>query len=266
MSFDIRWANGLLACPACRMDWDIPRLGEDIICPACGEKFPALPYSWSIIPSKHRQNADEIWRTWEQLQANGLVSYESDPQNNLSVDERDICTHFFRFCSFRGTVLDVGCGPQPWPSYFGTPATSTFFIGIDPLVGDAEPNYPQFRALVEYLPFRDGCFDHIVMATSLDHFVDPLAALLEARRVCKPEGEIDIWVGEKDPRAPRPETSPEWYTRLQIPAGAEDVFHFKRLSIDNANELIGRAGLSLAENKTYQPTWFRKHYFARVKP
>ena len=163
-----------------------------------------------------------MWETWEQLQSNGLASYEADPESNLGVGERQDCISFSRFAELRGLVLAVGCGPQAWPSYLEVHERGTRFVGVDPLEGEREASYTQLRALAEHLPFADGSFDRVLFATTLDHFVDPVAALLEAKRVLGPDGRIAVWLGHKRPDAPALESSPEWYRRLEVPDGADD--------------------------------------------
>ena len=151
--------------------------------------------------------SSELWETWEAIQANGLVGYAEDPEHNIAVGEREDATEFARFCRLEGTVLDVGCGPQRWPSYFRDFAPATRFVGVDPLVsGDAD--YLTLRALAEHLPFADRSFDRVLFATTLDHFVAPERALEEAARVLEPAGIIAAWVGHKLPDAPRPVHSP----------------------------------------------------------
>jgi ubiquinone/menaquinone biosynthesis C-methylase UbiE len=42
----------------------------------------------------------------------------------------------------------------------------------------------------EYLRFADNSFDTVISALSTCSFTDPVAALKEMRRVCKPDGQI----------------------------------------------------------------------------
>lgn len=237
---------------------------QDAVCSVCQKSYPWLAHTWNLIPSSWKESSD-LWSAWEQLQANGVVSYQKDPENNLNVGKRRVSIDFSNFCRFDGLVLDVGCGPQAWPSHFASSAEGTRFVGVDPLVEGSHADYTQFCALGEYLPFRDGVFDHVVFATSLDHFVDPLPVLNEARRVCGANGEIDLWVGEKSPDTPKPATSPEWYSQLEKPEGAEDVFHFKRLSATDSDRLIDRAGLRIVAREVHEVDQYRSNYFYRLQ-
>jgi len=254
----------ITACPSCGADLDLPD-GPQAACASCGARFARLAFAWDLTPPRERWS-EGLWTAWEQLQANGVASYEADASNNLGVGDRADFLDFSRFCGLDGRVLDVGCGPQAWPTHFETHAPGTEFFGVDPLVGQREPRYTQVRALAEFLPFRDETFDHIVFATTLDHFVDPVAALREARRVVRPDGTIELWVGHKSADAPVPSQSPDWYSGLERPAGTDDVFHIKRLDGAEAVALFARAGLDLAEHEEHAIDPYRTNFFFRLRP
>jgi SAM-dependent methyltransferase len=220
---------------------------------------------WEMLPPREEWSSDE-WAIWEQLQTNGAAGYEADPERNLGVGERDDCLAFSRFSRLNGDVLDVGCGPQRWPSYFAVREPGTRMVGVDPLVGAREAAYTQFRALAEHLPFRDGAFDRVLFATTLDHFVDVRAALCEAERVLAPDGRVMAWVGHKSPDAPAPETSPEWYTSLDVPEGAEDLFHVKRLTPEDALGLFDNSGFDVADSSFEQLDSHRSNHFFELVP
>jgi SAM-dependent methyltransferase len=222
-----------------------------------------MPHALDLTPRPDDRNS-EIWTAWTKLQENGVVSYEQDPERNLAVGEREDCTRFSRFCGFSGLVLDVGCGPQPWPAYLSGSASGTVFCGVDPLVGDKPGKYTRVRGLAEYLPFRRGVFSHVVFATTLDHFVSPHAALVEARRVLIPSGTIEVWLGQKAEDTPAPDKSHDWYDQLIKPAGAEDVFHMERLDEVAAINLFDSAGLQVVGKKSYQAGEYRTDNFFRL--
>jgi SAM-dependent methyltransferase len=266
MELDRVLLNTILACSWCKASITLPETRKGIVCDACGEVYAPLRYTWEMIPSRHRQQemSSDLWRAWKQLQDNGSISYQMDPEHNLSVGEREDCKAFSDFCCFRGLVLDVGCGPQMWPAYFGDPSSQAIFVGIDPLVGDSDAGYMQFRALGELLPFQTGVFDHVVFATSLDHTVEPLVALLEAKRVCRPGGQINIWFGEKRPGESRPTDPSGWYADLEKPDLAEDVFHMVLLRKDKVFSLLHQAGLDIVEHTEMVVDDYHSHFFVRV--
>jgi len=200
------------------------------------------------------------------LQANGVASYENAPDRNLGVGERAEYLGFSDFAQFHGTVLDIGCGPQSWPTHFNRHAPGTRFVGVDPLVGGSSAEYTQVCGLAEALPFRDGAFHQTVFATSLDHLVDPAQALSEAGRVVRPGGTVEIFMGEKHPDAPRPAASPSWYQKLERPPGAYDVFHIKRFTVDDAEALFDEGGFQMIAHERVSVDEFRALHFFKLAP
>ncbi len=259
----IQEMNAIIACPRCKCPIFLLE-GQDASCHQCQENYRWLSGTWDIIPSSYRSSSN-LWPAWQQLQANGLVSYKQDPDHNLAVGEREDCLQFSRFCGFDGLVLDVGCGPQPLPAYFRFRSARTRFVGIDPLIQGPSANYFQVRALSEFLPFRNQTFDHVIFATSLDHIIDPAQALIEARRVCQLSAEIDIWNGEKRSNTPEPAVTNEWYMGLKKPEGAEDLFHLRRLRSTDMNALFKQVGFNLVEEQVHRIDEYRSNFFYRLK-
>ncbi len=239
--------------------------GETLVSPA-GEVYRYRDNQyWSFLPSIDFEN-DPRWKTWDALQKNGEIAYPADPEHNLGVNERADHIAFGEFCDFHGLVLDIGCGPQKNPTHFQYCARpGAVFLGIDPLVGEQPRDYLFVHGLGEYLPFRDNLFDQALFVTSLDHFIEPVEALLEAGRVIKPDGEICVWIGEKDKNAPKPKESPEWYRRLKIPEGAEDPFHIKRFTMAEFEGYTDKAELKIKEKKIMAVDRYRKNIFYKLE-
>lgn len=256
--------NAILACPNCRGSL-ATRQDSEAQCTSCGARYARLAYCWDLIPPRERLDSAE-WQAWEVLQDNGVSSYEADPEHNLSVGERSDSIAFGEFCGLAGDVLDVGCGPQAWPTHFSAASPQTRFVGVDPLVGGRPADYAQVRGLAEHLPFADGAFDLVVFATTIDHFVDPIAALREAARVRKPDGAIAVFVGHKREGAPPPPESPDWYLELKPPDGYDDLFHLSRLDPAGAEDLFDRSDLRIEASETHQVDEFRSNHFFRLKP
>lgn len=255
--------NELIACPVCKSRLSITAAAKSVVCTNCRNSFAKGQHTWIFIPQGVTESSP-WWQMWQELQSNSIVGYKADPKQNLSVGERDDCRRFAKFCRFEGLVLDVGCGPQPWPAYFDRARNATY-IGVDPLADDSPSEFQKFTALGEYLPFQADIFNHILFSTTLDHFVDPLAALEEAKRVCRPDGEIDIWLGEKHPDTPKPAHSPDWYLGLKKPDMAEDLFHVKRLNSEEMEQIVEKSGLNIAEHQRHQVDLYRTHHFYRLK-
>lgn len=220
---------------------------------------------WNMIPAELKLFNKTLWNAWEILQNNAMVPYELEPERNLGVGPRPDFIAFANFCNFQGIVIDIGVGPQKLPTHFEfTKNKNVQFIGIDPLVGKQPRDFNFIQGLGEYLPFKDNFFDQVLFVTTLDHFIDPVIALLEAKRVLKPEGEICIWLGEKDKNTPKPKESPDWYKKLEIPTGAEDPFHFKRFGLDEFFNYCKKAELTVKAEKIIEVDQWRKNCFFKL--
>ena len=221
---------------------------------------------WNFTPSKLEELRTPEWKTWEQLQSNGLVSYERDPEHNLGVGMRPDFLQFAEFCRFRGSILDIGVGPQRVPTHIEySEDTTVFFVGIDPLRGGQPREFAFVQGLGEYLPFRPSLFDQILFVTSLDHFIDPYRPLEEARRVLKPDGELCIWIGEKDKNAPKPGASNNWYDELSVPDGAEDRFHFRRFGRSDLERWLDELKLTSRQHAVLVIDSWRRNVFYRAR-
>jgi SAM-dependent methyltransferase len=229
----------IVGCPVCHAP-----LADDR-CTACGRSYPDGHYTPVPPPDRDVQSK---WGLWEQLQANGAEVYDGDPAGNLSVGDRKDAQAFAEFAQLKGRVLDVGCGPQARPSYSG----GDEFVGIDPLRGGPR-EFAFVQGIAEYLPFRDGVFDRVLFATSLDHMLSPQRALAEARRVLKPDGLVCVWHGEPPP--PRHRTWRQRVSRLirgrptvlgyRTPRGAVDPFHFSHPRFTTVLQWLSDAGLTV---------------------
>lgn len=221
---------------------------------------------WNFIPFDLENIDNEKWQSWNTLQKNGEISYIASPENNLGVGPRKDYIDFGLFCKYKGMILDVGVGPQKYPTQYQYDKNKQNFniIGIDPLKGEQPREFEFVQGLGEYLPFKDQSFDQVVYATSLDHFIDPTETLLEAKRVLKENGNICIWIGEKDKNTPKPKKSHDWYEKLEIPKGAEDPFHFKRFTLTEFFEYLEKAGLVIQEEEIHEVDEWRKNCFYKI--
>ena len=135
-----------------------------------------------------------IWTAWRRLLEANAALFLTNPRGNLSVDGNAMAEIFRGYLQsrLRGAVLDIGCGPQPKPSYLrGYP--DELITGIDPLIMElGSPN--RIPAIAERLPFVGESFTTAIAATSLDHLLNINAALAEVYRVLVPGGRFVCWV------------------------------------------------------------------------
>lgn len=84
-----------------------------------------------------------------------------------------------RFTVDASRVLEVGCGLKHYARF-----SKSEYIGIDIFLR------PDIIASAEALPFRDKCFDRIVIFDVIEHVKRVDQALRDCRRVLKPSGLI----------------------------------------------------------------------------
>lgn len=100
-------------------------------------------------------------------------------------------------------VLDVGCGPGTITVGLAARVPDGEVVGIDiePKVIEearAEPDAAKLPHLhfevgdVTHLDYDDGSFDVVHAHQVLQHLADPVAALVEMRRVCRPAGLVAV--------------------------------------------------------------------------
>lgn len=96
------------------------------------------------------------------------------------------------------TVLDVGCGFGAY-GLAAEKCGAKISVGIDINREYIEKSSLSFVILADAhaLPFRDSCFDIVLMVEVLEHLSDELEALREARRVLRERGLLFITVPNK---------------------------------------------------------------------
>ena len=270
----------VIVCPVCHGDLD------GVVCVVCHRSYsysgklpPRLPGDYDFVTDftpDPPPDADvrENWSLWEKLQDNGLDAYVHAPDGNCSLNSRGIVRSFRRFVrlGWGNRVLDVGCGPSGRPGYLGR-VPNTLVYGIDPL----QPSSPLsdvffVRGIGEYLPFRSGYFDVIILASSLDHTLSPRRVVAEVGRCLKPGGRVCVWAwSPKAARAPRfsrlrhafanargkvvPLVPPAWVKikeSADTPPGAIDCYHFHHESENDLCSWFSEVDLVLSHRKTYR--------------
>jgi SAM-dependent methyltransferase len=101
-------------------------------------------------------------------------------------------------------VLDVGCGPGTITIDFARRVAPGRVVGVDRAeVVDVARREAEGVANVEFcvgdvyrLPIADATFDVVHAHQLLQHLCDPVAALVEMRRVCRPAGVVAVRDGD----------------------------------------------------------------------
>jgi SAM-dependent methyltransferase len=133
--------------------------------------------------------------------------------------------------TIRGTLLDVGCGAQPYRTL--VPA-DVKYLGID--TADAKDRFGYHIPDTEYFtgdrwPVDDLTVDTVLSTETLEHVLDPLSFLAEAKRSLRPGGRLILTV----PFAAR------WH---YVP------FDYWRFTPSGLKHLLGKSGF--AEIRVYR--------------
>lgn len=137
-------------------------------------------------------------------------------------------------------VLDVGCGTGQWLKalmpYGVVPAGIDLSTRAVTACKDQLPEAEIACGPAEALPFADGRFGIVTCLGSLEHFLNPLAALREMRRVAAPGARFILLV----PNAGFLSARLGFYRGTQQAAVKEEV-----LSLDEWAALFAEAGLEV---------------------
>lgn len=140
--------------------------------------------------------APRAYKIWKELLQVNADTYVDFPPHSCSVKGHGIAEFFSEYLEIylEGTVLDIGCGPQPVPAYLASHPVE-LIAGLDPLAPPIPHPFAFAQGVAEYLPWKDDTFDVVVAATSLDHVLLLDQAYLEIQRVLKSNGYFVVWVG-----------------------------------------------------------------------
>jgi SAM-dependent methyltransferase len=88
---------------------------------------------------------------------------------------------------FSGTVVDIGCGQQPYRSLLlNSPSGASKYLGVDLRNEYNRQRQPDLFWDGQHIPLDDGSADSGLLTEVLEHCPDPVAVLAEVRRVLRP--------------------------------------------------------------------------------
>jgi len=141
-----------------------------------------------------------------------------------------------RMLKLGGRGLDLGVGTGIFASRIGVE------FGVDPALNPLklakDRGVEVVQAMGEYLPFRDKCFDYILIALSLCFFDNPIDILREARRCLKDSGKIAVCVILKDSSWGR-------YYEMLKERGHDFYRHANFYTLDEIREMLSSINLSI---------------------
>jgi ubiquinone/menaquinone biosynthesis C-methylase UbiE len=141
------------------------------------------------------------------------------------------------------TTLDVACGPGLLACAFARVARMAVGVDMTPAMLDQARKEQQQRGLsniswqqgdVYALPFPDAHFSIVSSRYAFHHFLHPLNALKEMKRVCKPGGRVVV--ADSAPAAAKADAF-NTMERLRDPS------HTRALAPEEMNDLFAEAGL-----------------------
>jgi SAM-dependent methyltransferase len=158
--------------------------------------LPCKPYLLNEKLDALRALHPAAYDVWIKTFEEGRRCYEVDPLKNLSVQGHQEAELFRAFIApyMKGSVLDVGCGPQELPVYLLGFEVERL-AGLDPLFGSEKRRMEFCQGFAEFLPWEDAQFDVVIFATSLDHVLCVDKTLAEVHRVLRPGGVCMVWAG-----------------------------------------------------------------------
>ncbi len=174
--------------------------------------------------SQARVDFPRQFQDWKERLAAAEVAINETRVGNLAHWADPYSRAFKSFVELyaKGSILDVGCGTYGRPVYLAGIEPERLH-GLEPLVLQADFDFPVIRGLGEYLPWQQGSFDTVVSATAIDHSLSLARALDEIVRVLAPDGTLLMWVGSiKGARAFKPD-APDYR-----PADRFHLFHIDR--------------------------------------
>ena len=141
------------------------------------------------------------------------------------------------------TVLDVACGPGIIVCAFAKVAKHATGLDLTPAMlerarvlqretGLTNITWQQGEAIP--LPYPDASFSIVTSRFAFHHFLDPLAAIKEMARVCRPGGKVVVIDS-----APAPDKA-DAFNAMEL---VRDPSHTRAMPLEELKGLYGRAGL-----------------------
>lgn len=186
---------------------------------------PVKPQSVETVFGRLQKAAPLNWAIFKACFDEGTRSYETLPSCSCSTDAHKEAELFRAFLRpyLRGSILDIGCGPQPVPHYLADVPHGAI-SGIDPISEPADHPFQFVPGVGEYLPWADASFDVLVSGTTLDHYYLLDQGLESAFRVLRPGGHFIAWITEFADAGPYD----PYAARLEKPYDSEHLFHINR--------------------------------------
>jgi len=226
-----------------------------LICPQCGMEYPIAAGIPDLFPGENIRNmvGEEEYNKW----LSALETFTewrkktwSDPFLSKTARKAtdELKEAFFKFAEIEGgMILDVGGAGGMVRRYL---PDGSRYHGLDPLpIPDDVKHFPFVRGVGEFIPFRNGIFDSVLVLESLDHLISPLWFIGEAARVLKGGGKLYISQDISQPSRKR-----SFVEKLRNLAGYIAKGQFKEVAEKARMEAASRRKVNPEMSHTYRFT------------
>lgn len=151
-------------------------------------------------------------------------------------------------------LLDIGCGTGALLHHLSAFHPATQLVGVDPvpeMLAHARrkllPAVTLHEGWAAHLPFADAQFDVVVCCSMFHYLTEPVAALIEMRRVLRPDGQLVItdWCGDY--------WSCRMFERYQRLCGHD---HARVYRARDCKQLLEASDYVAVQIDTYKINWF----------
>ena len=236
-----------LICTVCKSG-EIRVLKDKLQCPECATEydFDAERIHVDMMPpERHLMRCyDDAYLHWQLVQSNELLVYQDDVQNNNSTHtwmpkSHDVLREWLANSS---DILDIGCGiDQSMQDYFSKDG----YVGLDPLPQQSASSRIVVKGMAEFIPFRSGSFDTVLLHSSFDHLIDSNRSLAELLRVLKDSGRFILSQCVYFP--------PEIDGHRRLSREPRDPWHFRWMTQDKLVSIVDGAGFSIEKSVVVIP-------------
>lgn len=150
--------------------------------------------------------------------------------------------------SYRGRVIDLGCGSAPYKSLILEQADE--YIGVDwkNSLHD-QSNVDVFADLTKRVPLEDGTADTVVSFQVMEHLPEPTVFLNECHRLLKAEGQLHL-------------TVPFMWHVHEAP---HDYYRFTRHGLEYLLTKAGFTEIDIREYAGFWQTWVLKFNYHSMR-
>lgn len=216
------WLISGLVCPSCHGPLiQLCRI-QALKCPTCDHEYRhsagvvdlRLSSDRYLSLNQERRKAQRLAAYESELSLEALARRYYSMTADVSASRRERFVRHIADAHMRGTallhripadgkILEIGCGTGGFlqaaasagRDITGIDIASRWLVLARKRLGQSrfQSKVKLLAGCAEKLPFSDGCFDHVVADSLLEHLADVPAAISEMLRVLRPGGTVTLW-------------------------------------------------------------------------